>query len=463
MQDFIRNIILKLFGRLIYQSEQQLGQALTDKQRYEDTRQENITALLAGKVANIAFGDAQVAVASDAPNAFSDLLNNIAAREFVKVKHNIAAGLGIGMIVSIPYSVDSGLGRRIYIDTVTKERFFISSMQGGDITGCVILAEEITRERKVFKRWADYSIENGVYTIRNRATRDSSPVPLDSVEEWALIPEEIRIGGVKRLPVAVFKCPQNPRRTGGVEGVPITYGCDATLKKIASTLNDIEREYEKKKAKIFADRSLIRKRREADEEGDTSRFAVRSPASNGFDDRDLFVAFNSTDRLGVDIFDPDIRDGAYYNKLAQHFAMLEKECGLSEGVITKLQTAAATATEIRRAMYDTFCFCDDIHKNFQQYFDDLIYGCEVLINFYGLAPYADYNVSYSWSYALIEDSLQTFSQLMQAESIGAERTAEIRRFNHPDESLEEAQAVIDEIAEMRKQQMMPVITNEDDE
>ena len=72
-----------------------------------------------------------------------------------------------------------------------------------------------------------------------------------------------------------------------------------------------------------------------------------------------------------------------------------------------------------------------------------MYACSVLINYYGMAPYSEYETSFSYSYALLEDTSETFSQKMQAESIGAEDVAEIRQFIHPEESREEAEAAVE--------------------
>ena len=73
----------------------------------------------------------------------------------------------------------------------------------------------------------------------------------------------------------------------------------------------------------------------------------------------------------------------------------------------------------------------------------------MLVNYYGMAPYSEYDVKFSYSFALLEDTSATFSQKMQAESIGAEDVVEIRQFIHPEETREEAQAAIDRIRETR--------------
>lgn len=446
MNEFIKNLIWRWFGKKILESVGQLQRSENDCARYADISAENVTALLANSVSNIAMGDSQVFVsASGGGNTrFSDILTEIAAKEWADISDTVACALGCGAIISVPYSVDNGLGRKIYIDTVMKDRFFVTGMQGDDITQCVILADEFVRDNKRFKRFTDYSINNGVYIICNHAVCDDSPISLTSVEEWKDIPEQVAIGGVKQLPIAVLKCPQNPRKPKVPSGVPITFGCDATLDKIAKTLNDIEREFEKKRAKVFADRTLIKLHKKKDGGNDEEKIRKE------FVDNDLYVAFNNSDTFkGVEIFDPAIRDSAYYNKLEKHFAMLEKECGLSEGVLTKLSTSHATATEIFRVMYNTFCFCGKVNASVTKYFKDLMYACSVLINYFGMAPYSEYDVKFSYSFALLEDSSATFSQKMQAESIGAEDIVEIRQFIHPEETREESQAVIDRIRATR--------------
>lgn len=446
MNEFIKNLIWRWFGKKILESFGQIERSENDCRKYTDISEENVTALLANIVSNIAVSDAQVYVSASGGGTtrFSDILSEIAEKEWSELSNTVACALGCGSVISIPYSVDNGLGRKIYIDTVTKDRFFVTGKQGDDITQCVVLADEFVRDNKRYKRFTDYSINNGVYIIRNRALCNDSPVALSFVEEWADIPEQIAIGGVKQLPVAILKCPQNPRMPKAPSGVPITFGCDATLGKIAKTLNDIEREFEKKKAKVFADRSLIKLHKR--DNGDTDEIKTRKE----FENNDLYVAFNNSDKIGMEIFDPAIRDSAYYNKLERHFAMLEKECGLSEGVLTKLSTSHATATEIFRVMYNTFCFCDRIDSNVTKWFKDLMYACSVLINYYGLAPYTEYETSFSYSYALLEDTAETFLQKMQAESIGAEDVAEIRQFIHPEESREESQAAVERIRANRQ-------------
>ena len=436
----IRGWVLRLFGVKPEVSDNALMSAEVDAQKYFDIAQENITAIVSNTLSTLAFGDGDVTITpeneADMNSPRIDMLAELLKVEMVHAKRNVAAGLGVGMIATIPYSVDNGGGRKIYTATVTKDRFYITGMQGTDITSCVVISDVFQQEKDTYFRWTDYEVENGTYIIRNKATKNADEIPLTEVERWADIEPEIRIAGVERLPIGIFRCPTANRRPDDVTGVPITFGCDATLQKIAKTLEDIETEFDRKKAKVFVDRSLIKT--EYDDQG--------RAIANDFSDS-LYVKFENNDKMAIDIFDPALRESSYYVKLQQHFAFLEKEIGVSRGVLTDSESRDATATEIRRAMYQTFCLLDDIHTEFEHYIDSVMYGINVLCNFYGLEADTRYSIKCDWSYALLEDSQSTFNQKMQALSVGAERAAELRMFLHPDESLEDAQAVIDEIRE----------------
>lgn len=423
-------IAKKLFGKKIVKEP---DNAL----KYYDISQENISAIVSTSLSSLAFGDCSLSVDANGKNTKrSEYLNEIGQREFSKAKQKTAVALGTGMIASIPYSIDNGLGRKIYIDTIAKDRFLITGVQGDDITQIAAISDIVKIEKDTYIRWTDYSVHNGAYLIRNKATNESGDeVELGTVKQWANIPPEIAIGGVDRLPVAFFRCPAGGRRAESVTGRPITYGCDATISKIAKTFDDIEREFDKKKAKILASRALVK----------SSFDELSGEYTNSFDD-DLFIKLSDVDNAdNITIFDPAFRESAYYFKLEKHFAMLEKEIACSRGILTDLSTNAATATEIRRAMYATFCLTDDMRKEYTEYFNRLMYAVNVLCNYYSITPVSDYTISYDWGYSLLEDSSETFRQLIEGKSHGVISKTELRQFFKPDETPEEAKKIIDEI------------------
>lgn len=421
MLNYLVDIIRRLFGKRVVQSELSTAESRADVRAYEDVTRENLTALFASSLSSLAMSDSSVTVTSgaEAPTRRSELLDGLAQRQWATLKQDIAVGLGCGMIVSLPYCTNG----RLYIDTVPKDRAFITGACGNEVTAVTVLADTLqySGSSAVYCRWVDYEAAGGVYTIRQKATKNGTEVPIGDVAEWSDIPEEIKVGGVTRLPVGIFRCPTCSRRPEKLDGVPITYGCTATMERIARCFEDIEREYRDKSVKIFADTSL-------------------------FDDKDrltdVYKSIRSGGRLGdggsIDVFDPAFRDTSLFNRLEHYFALLEKEVGTSRGILTDLASAGATATEIKRAMQATFSICSDIHEGVERYFNDLMYGCSVIANAFGLTPESDYAVVFDWSYSMLEDSAETFRQLIEAQKIGAVATEEVRRYVKPSETADEA-------------------------
>ena len=427
MFEDIKSIIFKLFGIKVKQSKKDIAEAKEQTQDYQDTATENITAIFANSLSTLAFSDSSISIAyNNTTTKRTELLNSIMQDFWANIKQNIAIGNGCGMIVSIPYHVNG----RLYIDNISKDRIFISGMQGKDITKLTAIAAIRHTDNGIkYMRWTDYSIDNGVYTIRQKATKNNEPCPLSEIEDWAKILPEMHIANVDRLPVGIYKCPASNRRPDKMDGVPITYGCQKTIDRIHNCLESLDKEYKNKEAKVFADSSLF-------DENDKI-------------DKTLFKQFTVDSPLNAktffEIFDPAFRDTSYYNRLEHLFAQVEKEVGTSRGILTDLNVAnGATATEIKRATYQTFSLCDDIHKNTEKYIDGLVYGLNVLANHFNLTPESDYQIKYDWSYSMLEDTQNTFNQLVQGKSLSAIETAEIRQFI-TNEDYETAKAKVDEI------------------
>lgn len=429
-----KTLLKRLFNVTPRISDEEMSMNDIQTMEYLDNFSENITAIVANSLSTLTFGDATLEVT---PNSkLQEIVSEVIKNEFVKAKRNIACGLGVGMIASIPYCVDNGLGRKIYVDTITKDRFFITGLQGTDVTQCVALADVKKIGADVYTRWVNYEVNNGMYIITNKCMKNDVEVPMDYVAEWSNIQDEVKINNVDRMPIGIFKCPSGGRRPDDIQGLPITFGCHTTIDKIKKTLDDIEVEFKRKKTKVFADRGLLRVQR--DENGNAIK--------QDFDD-DLFIKFGSSDNFTTEVFSPEFRQTAYFDKLNKHFEFLEKQIGVSKGILTELNTNGATATEIRRSTYATFCLVDDIRKSYEKYIKDLAYGVEVLAVAYGMASKSEYDVKIDWSYAMLEDSQESFAQITQAVSLGAERLEELRMFVHPNESYEEASDAIREIKE----------------
>lgn len=413
------NKILALFGKK--QLPDDMLMQANDKftYDYENINDINFTAIFANKLANITISDSNVDVVGD--NKRAELLQETLKRLKKKLKKIVARDLGTGGVLVIPYVNRN----KIYFNIITQNRFSINKMIGDDIVDCTIMAEHIVRNREHYYRWADYTLENNNLYIRYRSTLDGEPIEMTLIPEWENI-EDMSITNVDRMPFMYIKSPIDNRKEMDKYGAPITYGCDKQIAKIMNDLEQIDREYSLKEAFVGADITMFK--------------GEDALPING-----LYKKINAGEDNFWEVFDPAFRDTSYYNKLMNDFTLLEKAVGTDRGILTEPLSTYQNKDEARRANQNTFSIIDDVRDSLEDGLKDFLYACDVLANYFGLGPQGEYELSTDWSYTMLEDSTQEFSQLCQGESRGVIRKAELRQYLKPNETLEEAQAVIDEI------------------
>lgn len=414
--------ILSLFGKKNLIDEKLMN--INDKKtkEYEYIQDINFTSIFSNKLANLTISDSNIDL--DGDDLRSEALKDVLKKLKRKLKKVVARQLGTGGCLVIPYVANN----KLYFNIISQSRLCINKSYGEDIVDCTILADTITKGQTTYKRWADYTLENGTLSIKYKVTGDKdSVVDITSIPEWSNI-QDTTISNVEKMPFMYIKSPIDNRRENDEYGVPITFGCDKQIKEIKETLEEILREYRLKEAFVGADVTMFK--------------GENALPSNG-----LYQKINAGEDGFWEVFDPAIRDSSLYTKLEKQCEMLEKQVGTSKGILTPRETGVTTATEIRASQKDTFDMVDDIRTSLEDGIDDFIKACEVLINYYNLAPNGQYEVKFDWDYSLIEDSTMTFNQLVTGLNNGVIKEAELRQFIKPEETLEEAQAVIDEIKE----------------
>ena len=390
---------------------------------YELIDKINFNAIFSNKLANYVVNDSTMDIEGD--NARSELLAKTGNSMWKKAKKITSMGFGYGGVGLVPYVK----GGKIYYNLVPQDRITIDKMDGELIIGATILAEKKTITGTIntttYLRWTNYQIENGNLVITQQYSDDKGnkiPTP----EFWQDIQEVMSITNVDRVPFGFIKSPINNRKANDKYGVPITYGCEATILEIRETMKQIVREYELKETFVGVDATMFN-------------------GKNALPQTGLWKKIDATNDDFFEVFDPQFRD--YTIRLQELYRRLEHEIGTSYGILSEVNTQQATATEIKRAMYDTFTICDDMRTNIEKGLDDFFYACDVLANAYNLSPMGEYNVSFEWSYSLIEDTQTEWAQMTYAMNQGIVSKVELRQWLKPDETLEESEKAIQEIQE----------------
>ena len=388
---------------------------------YEQINNINFSAIFSNKLANYTISDSTMDIEGE--NARVDLLNKTGQSMWKKAKKIVSMAFGYGGLIIVPY-VKKG---KIYYNLVPQDRLTIDETDGELITGATVLAEKKviggTVSTKTYLRWTNYQIKNNNLVITQQFS-DEKGNRIPTPDFWKDIQEVMSITNVDRVTFGYIKSPINNRKANDKYGVPITYGCEATILEIRQTLKQIVREYELKEAFVGVDATMFN-------------------GKNGLPLNGLFKKIDSTSDDFFEVFDPQFRD--YTTRLQELYKRLEHEIGTSYGILSEVNTSQATATEIKRAMYDTFTLVDDMRSNVEKGLEDFFYACNVLANAYNLSAQGEYNLSFDWSYSLIEDTQAEWSQLIYAQNKGIISKVELRQWLKPDETLAESEKAIQDI------------------
>ena len=389
---------------------------------YERIDEINFNSIFSNKLANYVINDSNVNITGE--NARVELLDKTTQSMWKKAKKITSMGFGYGGVILVPY-VKSG---KIYYNIVSQSRVTIDEVEGENIIGATIIADKRTVNRgignsKTYYRLTNYRVRNGNIEITQKFT-DENGHEVAVPDFWKNIELKKVITGVDRALFGYIKSPINNRKTDDKYGVPITYGCDSTIAEIKETMKQLYREYKLKETFVGADSTMF-------------------DGKDGLPSNGLFKKVDAGDDTFFEVFDPAFRP--YTERLQELFKRLEHEIGTSAGILSEVNTVNATATEIKRSMYDTFTIVDDMRSNIEKGIEDFLYSANVLANAYNLTPQGEYEVSFDWDYSLLEDSQEAFSQLITAQSKGIVSEVEVRQWLKPDETLEDSQKAIEEI------------------
>ena len=384
--------IFNIFGIQTQTTQKEVEDNQKYAAEYERIDEINFNSIFSNKLANYVINDSNVNITGK--NARVDLLDKTIQSLWKKAKKITSMGFGYGGVILVPY-VKSG---KIYYNIVSQSRVTIDEVEGENIIGATIIADKKTINRgignsKTYYRLTNYRVKNGNIEITQKFT-DENGHEVAVPDFWKNIELKKVITGVDRALFGYIKSPINNRKTDDKYGVPITYGCDSTIAEIKETMKQLYREYKLKEAFVGADSTMFN--------------GKDSLPLNG-----LFKKVDAGDDTFFEVFDPAFRP--FTERLQELFRRLEHQIGTSAGILSEVNTQNATATEIKRSMYDTFTLVDGMRSNIEKGIEDFLYSANVLANAYNLTPQGDYEVSFDWDYSLLEDSQKAIEEIKASE------------------------------------------------
>lgn len=431
--NFFRNLwdkILTLFGRKTETTSKQFDDNQKYAMMYQSINDINYTAIFSAKLSNYCSNQSSINVERD--NKRANYLNDKVQEIWDDRKRIFNRMFGTGGVFIMPYYTKN----EIQYTIIPQFRVSINERIGKRITNATVLSDVYTQKKGyttlIYYRWTDYLILNNNLVINQRYTNENGEVVIKP-KIWEDINDSFTITNVDRILGGYFKSPIDNRQNVDAYGVPITYGCESTIKEIKECLKQIVREFKAKEVFIGVDFTLF-----------------KDPTNQnklGLPDDGIYRKFNGEKDDLWQVFDPAIRESSYYARLQELYARLEKQIGTSRGILTEIETAQATATAIRKALYDTFTIVDDARVAFEQAMEDVVYSIDVLANYYNVAPQGDYEINYEWGYDLLQDAQQDWNQLVQGYNLGIVPELELRQWLKPNEDIKVSEKVLAEIKE----------------
>lgn len=414
--------------------------------RYED-RDAVVEATICNKLAMLTMGDSSLDIYGDSGNARAELISNLIGRmwktDFVKITAQI---FGKGGKIIAP-AVANG---RIDLYTLDQNRMTVYRQQGREITGALLVADSCMIGGRRYYLLADYSLTGKLQTIRYSALNDRGEAcPLCVCERWKRITPVICIDNTDRLLFAYVKCPRDNRKNNAVTGVPITYGAQAAISELSEHCAAYRREYRLKRPMLGLDSELWKN---PDMPMNVKPMDIGAVKRTVQDEETPFVPIYSSaldSKTPWQLYAPEIQHEAMEARYQTLCRRIEKECGLSQGILTERRSFNyANRDEVRAAQYDTYSVVRAMRDAWERAIEDLAYAVDVLAECFGLTACGmrgRYTLRFDWDMSLVEPYSQTWEQMCKLQSIGGMSTAELRAWL-TGERVHDAQEQVDRIA-----------------
>ena len=271
--------------------------------------------------------------------------------------------------------------------------------------------------------------------IQNFAYRSSDmnnigrSVPLDMVEDWAGLPEDMTYVGVERPDFGYYRNPIKNEVDGSPCGVSVYQSAIKLIKKTDMQFGRLDWEFESGERVIHVDVIAMQK---VPVLGQDSRVQLEMPKLN----RRLYRGLNLDGKSGEELYkeySPEFRDQSIINGLNAYLRRIEFNVCLSYGDLSDVNDVDKTATEAKIAKKRKYNMVKAIQSNLKDCLEDLAYA----LAFYNALTQSGYEFLCTFKDSILIDEEEERQQDRQDVAMGAMSLAEYRAKWYG-ETLEEA-------------------------
>ena len=292
----------------------------------------------------------------------------------------------------------------------------------------------------------------GYLTIRNRLYKSynqenlGQAAPLSSLPQYADLQEEYTFAKpVGSVGLISLKTPMVNCVDGSKDCVSVYAAATGLIRNINRNEAQLNGEFERGESRIVVSRDMLGK----DTHGNPK---LKDHVFVGLDE--------DQETIGVNIFSPTLRDASFLARKQEYLRNVENVIGLKRGLLSEVEAAERTATEITSSAGEYNLTIIDFQRMWEETLKEAMYLCGILGQLYrvpGAHDISEDAVSVDWGNGILYDENKAWEDYkgMVAAGLLKPEIALGWRFNMPTETPEDLAAI--------RAKYMPEVSAEEDE
>ena len=298
---------------------------------------------------------------------------------------------------------------------VSRQNILVFARDGdGNVTD-IGTAEKSVNGRYYYTLLERRTVDNGGYlTIENKLYRSNSSdalghnVPLTTIPQYADFADKYTFQKpVGSVGIAWLKTPIANCVDGSQDGVSVYAAAVGLIENINRNEAQINGEFERGKSRIIASADML----EFDADGKRKKLSS-----------DVFTAVDeSPDEVGITIFSPAIREQSYLSRKTEYLRNVENVIGLKRGLLSEVEAAERTATEITSSDGDYNLTIIEFQQMWESALREAVRLCGILGQMYhvpGAHDVDDDSIVVDWGNGVLFDEEKTWADYKEMVASG---------------------------------------------
>ncbi|WP_312281748.1 phage portal protein [Oscillibacter sp.] len=224
-------------------------------------------------------------------------------------------------------------------------------------------------ERRTVDNAGTLTIQSKLYES-NDPSLGGSQVALSAIPKYAALQPELALQGVGNIGMACVKTPLLNCVDMSQDGVSVYAPALGLIRNINRNEHQLNGEFERGESRIIVSGDMM----EMNEDGGRKRLSAH-----------VFTAVDeSPDDIGVNIFSPALREASYLARKQEYLRNIESQIGLKRGILSEVEAAERTATEITSSAGDYNLTIIDFQSMWEDALRELLGICDKIGQIYKL-------------------------------------------------------------------------------